>query len=62
MKIKDGVQASTGDFWYDLTSGGYLKPEELLENKEDIIKVKEAIKVIRDFEYSCEEQIEDFIQ
>jgi hypothetical protein len=62
MKIKEGCAASTAEFWYDLTSGGYLKLEEILEDKEDIRRVKEAIEIICDFEQSCEEQIEDFIQ
>jgi hypothetical protein len=62
MKIKEGCTATTSDFWYDLTDGGYLKPDEILENKEDINRVIDAIAIIRDFEQSCEEQIEDFIQ
>ena len=62
MKIKKGLEISTGDFWYDLTDGGYLKPDEICENPEDAKKVEEAVKVIKDFQDSCEEQIEDFIQ
>ena len=62
MKIKKGLDISTSDFWYDLTDGGYLPPEEICENPEDAKRVKEAIRIIKDFEKSCEEQIEDFIQ
>ncbi len=62
MKIKDGVEISTSDFWYDLTSGGYIKPEEILENSEDAIRVTEAIMVLIEFESSCEAQIEGFSQ
>lgn len=62
MKIKKGCEASTSDFWYDLTDGGYLNPDDICENSNDAKKVKEAIKVIKDFQDSCEEQIEDFIQ
>lgn len=62
MKIKKGIPVSTSDFWYDLTDGGYLKPEELCINKKDAEKVNQAIAVIEDFRKSCEEQIEDFIQ
>ncbi len=62
MKIKKGLKVSTGEFWYDLTLGGYLNPDEICENKEDAERVKEAVKVIRDFEKSCEEQIEGFLQ
>jgi hypothetical protein len=62
MKIKEGCTASTSDFWYDLTSGGYLKPEDILENSEDIENVKRAIDILQEFEDSCEDQIEDFTQ
>jgi len=62
MKLKKGLEISTEDFWYDLTMGGYLKPEEILENEEDIKKVKDAVAIIRDFQDSCEEQIEGFLQ
>ena len=62
MKIKKGLQVSTGDFWYDLTKGGYLKPEEICENPKDAERIKQAIKTIEDFENSCEEQIEGFVQ
>jgi hypothetical protein len=62
MKIKKGLENSTGDFWYDLTDGGYLDPEKICEDLEDAKKVKQAIAVIKDFENSCEEQIEGFVQ
>ena len=62
MKIKKGIEVSTAEFWYDLTKGGYLKPEEILEDKEDIEKVKNAIAVVEEFEESCEKYIEGFIQ
>lgn len=61
MKIKEGTEVSTSEFWYDLTNG-YLKPEEILEDRAIADKVYEAIAVIMDFEQSCEEQIEGFIQ
>jgi hypothetical protein len=62
MKIKDGVEVSTSDFWYDLTSGGYLKPEEILEDPEDAKRVRDAIGTLMEFEQSCEEQIDGFSQ
>ena len=37
-------------FWYALTDGGYIKPEEILENKEDIDKINEAIQILQTFE------------
>lgn len=62
FRIKEGCTASTGDFWYDLTAGGYLRPEEILERPEDVKKVQEAIDILTDFQASCENQIEDFTQ
>lgn len=59
-KIKEGLEISTSDFWYDLTMGGYVDPKEILENKEDIEEVLKAIEIIRKFEISCENQIECF--
>jgi len=62
MKIKKGLAVSTGDFWYDLTDGGYLKPEEICENAIDAKRVVEAIEILMDFQQSCDEQIEAFTQ
>jgi len=62
MKIKNNCQVSTMEFWYDLTDGGYLNPDEILENPEDAKRARDSIAVIKDFENSCEEQIPGFIQ
>lgn len=62
MEIKKDLEISTDEFWYDLSVGGYLNPEEICVNEEDVNKVNEAIKIIKDFEISCEKQIEGFIQ
>ena len=62
MKLKKDLENSTSDFWYDLTKGGYLDPEEMCENKEDAEKVRKAIEIVEEFERSCEEQIEGFLQ
>ncbi|NQU99531.1 MAG: hypothetical protein HQ538_02235 [Parcubacteria group bacterium] len=62
MKIKKGLTNSTAEFWYDLTKGGYLNPEEMCENPEDAKKILEAIKIVEEFEKSCEDQIEGFLQ
>ncbi len=61
MKVLEGCDASTGDFWYDLAYGGYLKPSKILANKADIKKVEDAITTILLFEKSCEEQIDGFM-
>ncbi len=62
MKIRDDCTVSSSEFWYDLAYGGYLQPEEILENQEDIDRVNEAIRILVEFEESCGEQIEGFIQ
>lgn len=62
MEIKKGLEISTDDFWYDLTAGGYLDPDEICADQDDATKVKKAIKIIEDFENSCEQQIEGFVQ
>lgn len=62
MKIKQNLETYTNDFWYDLVDGGYLKPEEILEEDDDINAVMNAVKVLKAFRSACEEQIEDFIQ
>lgn len=41
---------SSNGFWYDLTMGGYIKPEDLLVDEEQVKKVKEAIEILWDFE------------
>jgi hypothetical protein len=61
MKIKEGCDVSTSEFWYDLCNG-YIKPEELLENSEDVKRVQAAVETIREFENSCDEQIDGFTQ
>ena len=62
MKIRQGLEISTQDFWYDLTDGGYINQFNICENKEDAYKIHDAICVIIEFQKSCEEQIEGFIQ
>ena len=55
MKVLDTAEPfATSDFWYDLTSGGYIKPEELVV-AEDAKKVNAAIAVIQEFEKTLEE-------
>lgn len=39
----------TNDLYYDLFEGGYINPEDLLEDEEEINKVKRAILTINDF-------------
>ena len=54
MKIKDGAGVTTGDFWYDFFEGGYIKPDELLEDQAEIDKVTAARETIEAFRASLE--------
>ena len=57
MKIKKDKEVNMDcDFWYDLTIGGYIDPDELCANKEDAVRVNEAIQVIREFQDSLNEE------
>jgi len=60
MKIKEGLEVNTDDFYYDLTDGGYLDPYEICENEDDAQRVIDALEIIEEFRKSCEEQIEGF--
>ena len=40
-------------FWYAITDGGYLKPEDILEDEKEIEKVKKAIEIMEEFELIC---------
>ncbi len=51
MKLKNEnlEPEATDDFYYDLFIGGYIKPEKFLD-EESAQKVREAIKVISEYE------------
>jgi hypothetical protein len=61
MKVKDGRTETTEycQFYNDLFEGE-LKPEKMLENREDVKRLKEAMAVIKEFRRSCNKQIPDF--
>ncbi len=61
MELKKGLTESSSDFFYDLCEG-YLKPEVMCSSPEDAKRVADSLVVIQDFQKSCEEQIEGFIQ
>lgn len=56
MEFKKTKAVHTDDLWYDIFEGGYIKPEKLLKNKEDIEKVNNAIKTLLEFRQKAEEQ------
>lgn len=58
--LNEGLETCTDDFWYDLSRGGYIKPDEMMEDKEMARNIKAAVKLILAFEDACKEQIEGF--
>lgn len=58
-KVRDDVEVYTEEFWYDITDGGYLKPEEILSDQNQIKKLREAIDLVRDFERLIDSLSED---
>ena len=61
MKIReDFTQFHSDDFWYDLTIGGYIKPEIILDSEEDIKKLKDAIALVKQFEDLLEDKFQFF--
>jgi len=57
-KLKKDIRpvGSSDGFWYDITLGGSIKPEELLDDKEQLRALEEAIKLINSFENYLEEK------
>lgn len=51
-KFKQNAEpvGSSSGFWYDLTDGGYIEPENVLDDLFQINTVKDAAKVLKDFE------------
>ena len=46
-------------FWYCLNEG-YIYPEKILADKEQLNKLKEALQIVRAFESLCNEIAEDY--
>ena len=56
-KFKEGAEPQGGSdgFWYDMTQGGYIRPEELLEDSEQLEKLNKALSTVISFERALEE-------
>ena len=57
MQIREDVDleelSATVDnegFWYSVSDGGWIKPEDVLDNDVDIRRVQEAIATLQEFE------------
>lgn len=56
MKIRKKAKIETSYFWYDLFEGGYIKPEQVLQDiDDDIEKVLNAIRILKEFRKICED-------
>jgi len=51
LKLKQGKLESvaTSDFWYDLFDGGYIEPEDFLDEK-SAEKVSKAMDTLREYQ------------
>lgn len=56
------VQGSSDGFWYDINYGGYIIPEDVLADEEQIKKFYEALDIVNSFETALESNglLEDF--
>ena len=57
-KIGIGEQYYSGDFWYDITLGGYINPEDIMSDPKVAEKLNQAIQLLNDW---YEELLEDGI-
>lgn len=58
-KFKKDAECWSQEFWYDLTQGGRVCPEELLEDKDQIKRLNDAIDIVMSFEYAFDEKMEE---
>lgn len=58
QEISSSINEGDG-FWYCLNEG-YIDPEKILSNKDQLNKLKEALQIVRAFESLCNEIAEDY--
>jgi len=57
MKFKENSDiVETANVYYDLFQGGYIKPENILEDPADVKRVQEAINILEEFLSQAEEE------
>jgi hypothetical protein len=56
MKFKKESKIFTSDLWYDIFDGGYIKPEDILDNPDDMIRLQEAIDTLKEFRNAGENE------
>jgi len=53
LEPKEGNTADdyyTDEFWYNITDGGYIDPEKLVQSKPQAIIIKSCVDIVRNFE------------
>lgn len=54
FKFKKNAKVWTDDFWYDLTDGGYIKPDEFIADKAQAKAVNDAIELLKSMQRQME--------
>ena len=55
FKVGAEQQGTSAGFWYDITDGGYIKPDDVLLDKVAVARVQEAVEILKSFEEALEE-------
>lgn len=58
-KFKSGIEEGSlggGDFWYDLFDGGYIRPEEIITDDNQVLKIEEAMHTLRSFSIALQRE------
>lgn len=54
LKFKKKIKVETSEFWYDISSGGYIKAEDFSDDPETIKAINDAVKLLQTLENKCE--------
>lgn len=55
FKSNASKQGGSDGFWYDLTDGGYIKPEAVLDDSDQLARLTAAVDLVKSFETALEE-------
>ena len=60
MKLKENYkETASSDLYYDFFDGGYLEPEEFLDDPHDIVKVHEARRLLQEYFRLLEDVVDE---
>lgn len=54
FKKESPMQGSSDGFWYDITDGGYVRPDQVLSDPGQLKKLNDAIEIVESFEKALE--------